>query len=134
MRRQHGLKGNGCTDCLIHCCCEPCALCQEYRELQNRGFDMIIGISSHLYFSHFTCFYLGSVLWLLQYFSELLHLPIELHRKGSNENSKRKFNFCLTCFGLNLVWLGWHGNVEQRSRGVAMTAVTAPSVEQGMNR
>ncbi|ESW32399.1 hypothetical protein PHAVU_002G319100 [Phaseolus vulgaris] len=71
MRRQHGLKGNGCTDCLIHCCCEPCALCQEYRELQNRGFDMIIG---------------------------------------------------------------WHGNVEQRSRGVAMTAVTAPSVEQGMNR
>ncbi|KAG2411075.1 hypothetical protein LR48_Vigan325s000700 [Vigna angularis] len=71
MRRQHGLKGNGCTDCLIHCCCEPCALCQEYRELESRGFDMIIG---------------------------------------------------------------WHGNVEQRSRGVAMTALTAPSVEQSMNR
>jgi len=33
-----------------------------------------------------------------------------------------------------LVWLGWHGNVEQRSRGVAMAAVTAPPVEQSMNR
>ncbi|KAG5058840.1 hypothetical protein JHK82_013823 [Glycine max] len=30
--------------------------------------------------------------------------------------------------------LGWHGNVEQRSRGVAMTVATAPPVEQGMNR
>ncbi|XP_020221656.1 protein PLANT CADMIUM RESISTANCE 2 isoform X2 [Cajanus cajan] len=73
MRRQYGLKGNACTDCLLHCCCEYCVLCQEYRELQNRGFDMIIG---------------------------------------------------------------WHGNVEQRSRGVAMTAAAtaAPSVEQGMTR
>ncbi|KAK9106901.1 hypothetical protein Syun_022912 [Stephania yunnanensis] len=32
-----------CTDCCLHCCCEECALCQEYRELQNRGFDMSIG-------------------------------------------------------------------------------------------
>ncbi|KAK7394718.1 hypothetical protein VNO78_15253 [Psophocarpus tetragonolobus] len=70
MRRQYALKGSACTDCFIHCCCEPCALSQEYRELQTRGFDMI---------------------------------------------------------------LGWHGNVEQRSRGVAMVA-TAPSVEQGMTR
>ncbi|KAL2342459.1 hypothetical protein Fmac_003744 [Flemingia macrophylla] len=69
MRRQYGLKGSGCTDCLLHCCCEYCVLCQEYRELQNRGFDMIIG---------------------------------------------------------------WHGNVEQRSRGVAMIA--PPSVQQGMTR
>nr|ACU16462.1 unknown [Glycine max] len=43
MRRQYGLKGNCCTDCLLHCCCESCALCQEYRELKQRGFDMIIG-------------------------------------------------------------------------------------------
>ncbi|KAL9330233.1 hypothetical protein ACSQ67_005236 [Phaseolus vulgaris] len=65
MREQHGLEGSGCTDCFIHCCCEPCALSQEYRELQNRGFDM---------------------------------------------------------------------KIEQQSRGVAMTAVTVPSVEQNMNR
>ncbi|KAK2439508.1 Protein CADMIUM RESISTANCE 2 [Trifolium repens] len=70
MRQQYGLKGNDCTDCLIHCCCETCALCQEYRELENRGFNMVIG---------------------------------------------------------------WHGNVEQRTRGIAM-ATTAPTVESGMNR
>ncbi|KAJ1437897.1 PLAC8 motif-containing protein [Sesbania bispinosa] len=70
MRQQYGLKGNDCCDCLIHCFCEPCALCQEYRELEKQGFDMVIG---------------------------------------------------------------WHGNVEQRSRGVAMAA-TAPIVEQGMSR
>jgi hypothetical protein len=28
---------------LVHFFCEPCALCQEYRELRNRGFDMGIG-------------------------------------------------------------------------------------------
>ncbi|KAK7320058.1 hypothetical protein RJT34_04788 [Clitoria ternatea] len=70
MRQQYGLKGNGCLDCLTHCFCEQCALCQEYRELENRGFDMTIG---------------------------------------------------------------WHGNVEQRSRGITMST-TAPTVEQGMNR
>ncbi|KAK2439509.1 protein PLANT CADMIUM RESISTANCE [Trifolium repens] len=43
MREQYSLKGNGCTDCMVHCCCETCALCQEYRELENRGFNMDIG-------------------------------------------------------------------------------------------
>ncbi|XP_061344940.1 protein PLANT CADMIUM RESISTANCE 2-like [Gastrolobium bilobum] len=43
MRRQYMLKESPCGDCLVHCCCEACALCQEYRELQNRGFDMVIG-------------------------------------------------------------------------------------------
>ncbi|XP_057960884.1 protein PLANT CADMIUM RESISTANCE 2-like [Malania oleifera] len=43
MRQQYSLKKKPCGDCLVHCCCETCALCQEYRELQNRGFDMSIG-------------------------------------------------------------------------------------------
>ncbi|KAF7808642.1 protein PLANT CADMIUM RESISTANCE 2-like [Senna tora] len=71
MRQQYLLKEQPCCDCLIHCCCESCALCQEYRELQNRGFDLRIG---------------------------------------------------------------WHGNVEQRNRELAMTAATAPPTEQGMSR
>ncbi|WJX48407.1 hypothetical protein P8452_34974 [Trifolium repens] len=70
MREQYGLKGDGCTDCMIHCCCEYCAICQEYRELENRGFNVDIG---------------------------------------------------------------WHGNVEQRTRGIAMST-TAPAVQSGMNR
>ncbi|XP_014506796.1 protein PLANT CADMIUM RESISTANCE 2 [Vigna radiata var. radiata] len=43
MRRQYMLKESPCWDFLVHCCCETCALCQEYRELENRGFDMTIG-------------------------------------------------------------------------------------------
>ncbi|KAI7994429.1 Protein PLANT CADMIUM RESISTANCE 2 [Camellia lanceoleosa] len=43
MRQQYLLHKSPCGDCLVHCCCESCALCQEYRELKNRGFDMTIG-------------------------------------------------------------------------------------------
>jgi hypothetical protein len=32
-----------CNDCLVHFCCDACALCQEYRELKHRGFDMTMG-------------------------------------------------------------------------------------------
>ncbi|CAL5430621.1 unnamed protein product [Camellia sinensis] len=37
------LQETPCDDGLVHCFCEPCALCQEYRELKNRGFDMCLG-------------------------------------------------------------------------------------------
>ncbi|KAF4355424.1 hypothetical protein CsatB_022080 [Cannabis sativa] len=43
MRQQHALHESPCNDCLTHCFCETCALCQEYRELQNRGYNMQIG-------------------------------------------------------------------------------------------
>ncbi|KMZ73998.1 plant cadmium resistance 2 [Zostera marina] len=43
MREQYSLPASPCADCLVHCCCEGFALCQEYRELKNRGFDMSIG-------------------------------------------------------------------------------------------
>ncbi|KAK1326985.1 Protein PLANT CADMIUM RESISTANCE 2 [Acorus calamus] len=43
MRGQYYLSESPCCDCLVHCCCEHCALCQEYRELKHRGFDMHIG-------------------------------------------------------------------------------------------
>ena len=43
MRAQYGLRESPCADCLVHCCCECCALCQEYRELKKRGFDMKLG-------------------------------------------------------------------------------------------
>ncbi|XP_026383719.1 protein PLANT CADMIUM RESISTANCE 2-like [Papaver somniferum] len=42
-RKNYNLEGNGCTDCLIHFCCQSCALCQEYRELKNKGFDVSLG-------------------------------------------------------------------------------------------
>ncbi|KAK2635841.1 hypothetical protein Ddye_030633 [Dipteronia dyeriana] len=43
LRGQYFLEERPCTDCCIHCCCEGCALCQEYRELMHHGFDMSIG-------------------------------------------------------------------------------------------
>ncbi|KAH7575237.1 hypothetical protein ACOSP7_005304 [Xanthoceras sorbifolium] len=43
LRGQYDLEESPCVDCLVHFCCETCALCQEYRELKNRGFDMGIG-------------------------------------------------------------------------------------------
>ena len=43
MRKQYNLPATPCGDCLVHFFCEPCALCQEHRELKNRGFDMSLG-------------------------------------------------------------------------------------------
>ncbi|CAL1392792.1 unnamed protein product [Linum trigynum] len=43
MRGQLFLEEQPCPDCLVHLFCEGCALCQEYRELQNKGFDLSIG-------------------------------------------------------------------------------------------
>nr|GLL41722.1 protein PLANT CADMIUM RESISTANCE 2-like [Ipomoea trifida] len=43
LRNQYMLPETPCGDCLVHFCCDSCALCQEYRELKHRGFDMSIG-------------------------------------------------------------------------------------------
>ncbi|TYI88998.1 hypothetical protein E1A91_D03G022800v1 [Gossypium mustelinum] len=37
-----------CADCLVHFFRETCSLCQEYRELKNRGFDMGIGWQANM--------------------------------------------------------------------------------------
>ncbi|KAL7090801.1 hypothetical protein ACP275_12G064700 [Erythranthe tilingii] len=43
MRSQYMLAEEPCPDFFLHFCCKCCALCQEYRELQHRGFDMNLG-------------------------------------------------------------------------------------------
>lgn len=48
LRVQYDLPEAPCMDCLVHFCCETCALCQEYRELKNRGFDLSIGNNTFL--------------------------------------------------------------------------------------
>lgn len=45
MRAQYNFQGSPCMDCFVHMCCESCALCQEYKQLENRGFNMSKGIS-----------------------------------------------------------------------------------------
>ncbi|KAK4763255.1 hypothetical protein SAY86_009023 [Trapa natans] len=53
MREQYNLEGSPTQDFFMHCCCEPCSLTQQYRELQNRGFNVALGImhSSFAYFN-----------------------------------------------------------------------------------
>ncbi|CAL9147240.1 unnamed protein product [Musa hybrid cultivar] len=49
LRGQYGLREELCADCLVHCCfCELCSLCQMYRELKRRGFDMNIGWTANM--------------------------------------------------------------------------------------
>lgn len=48
MRAHYDLDEGECPDFLVHWCCECCALCQEYRELKNRGFDMGIGWDANM--------------------------------------------------------------------------------------
>jgi len=43
LRAEYDLGEGECPDFLVHCCCEHLALCQEYRELKNHGFDLGIG-------------------------------------------------------------------------------------------
>ncbi|CAI9113617.1 OLC1v1014252C1 [Oldenlandia corymbosa var. corymbosa] len=43
LRRRFGLIETPAPDWLVHLCCSPCAICQEYRELQQRGLDPSIG-------------------------------------------------------------------------------------------
>ncbi|KAI4365836.1 hypothetical protein MLD38_021787 [Melastoma candidum] len=43
IRGQYSIPGDQCTDCCVHCCCPLCAICQEHRELVNRGLDPSIG-------------------------------------------------------------------------------------------
>ncbi|XXG86630.1 hypothetical protein AAC387_Pa11g1491 [Persea americana] len=49
LRADYDLEETPCVDCLVHFCCECCALSQEYRELKNRGYDMGIGEDRSLF-------------------------------------------------------------------------------------
>ncbi|KAJ4799355.1 Plant cadmium resistance protein [Rhynchospora pubera] len=48
LRASYNLIEDPCHDFLVHCFCDPCALCQEYRELKNRGFMMELGWAGNI--------------------------------------------------------------------------------------
>ncbi|KAJ3699310.1 hypothetical protein LUZ61_003015 [Rhynchospora tenuis] len=48
LRMQYNLPESPCCDCCVEYFCEPCSLCQMYRELQNRGFDMSLGYNENM--------------------------------------------------------------------------------------
>ncbi|CAF3096056.1 unnamed protein product [Rotaria socialis] len=37
LRTKYNLEEDVCADCLMTCCCPPCAICQEAREIKVRG-------------------------------------------------------------------------------------------------
>ncbi|KAL9230115.1 hypothetical protein vseg_005505 [Gypsophila vaccaria] len=43
LKQQYGMPPDSFEDCCLHFWCQPCVLCQEYRELQIRGFDVPLG-------------------------------------------------------------------------------------------
>ncbi|KAF3792549.1 hypothetical protein EJ110_NYTH08454 [Nymphaea thermarum] len=43
LRGKYGLPASPAPDCIVHCLCDYCAICQAYRELKNRGLDPSIG-------------------------------------------------------------------------------------------
>ncbi|MCO5566694.1 hypothetical protein L7F22_020372 [Adiantum nelumboides] len=54
LRLKFGLPPAPCNDCVVHFFCEPCALCQESRELKARGIDPALGnhLPFHAHLSH----------------------------------------------------------------------------------
>ncbi|KAK9051039.1 hypothetical protein SSX86_027664 [Deinandra increscens subsp. villosa] len=48
LRKQYMLPEEPCDDCLVHCFCELCAICQEYRELKYRGLEPSLGWKENL--------------------------------------------------------------------------------------
>ncbi|KAK6927962.1 PLAC8 motif-containing protein [Dillenia turbinata] len=48
LRSKFNLVESPASDWIIHTFCDYCALCQEYRELRNRGFDPAIGWNGNM--------------------------------------------------------------------------------------
>ncbi|KAI9128994.1 hypothetical protein K1719_000477 [Acacia pycnantha] len=47
LRGLFNLPEDPCNDFCVHCFCVSCAICQEYRELKNRGVDPSLGWSGN---------------------------------------------------------------------------------------
>jgi hypothetical protein len=79
LRALYSLPEDPCGDCCVHFWCTACALCQEYRELNNRGLDPRIG----LFFSSLFVF----IIWILTYSNTCYNLIVifaQLHVFNNN--------------------------------------------------
>lgn len=63
MRKEYNLAGDNCTDCFTSCFCEYCVICQQYRELKNRGFDLSAGIPTYILISLFLSSLVALEIW-----------------------------------------------------------------------
>ncbi|KAJ1437895.1 PLAC8 motif-containing protein [Sesbania bispinosa] len=130
-----------CSDpknCCITCWC-PCVTFGQVAEIVDKG-STSCGASGALYTLICCVTGCGCCLYSCFYRSKMRQ---QYGLKGNDCCDCLVHCFCEHCAlrqeyreletqGFNMV-IGWHGNVEQRSRGVAMVA-TAPVVEPGMSR
>jgi Cys-rich protein (TIGR01571 family) len=52
IRNTYNIIGDTCNDCLLHCCCSQCTICQEAREAKNIGLknlDLCSGEDLYMY-------------------------------------------------------------------------------------
>ncbi|GJP48342.1 hypothetical protein CLOM_g7643 [Closterium sp. NIES-68] len=47
LRQKYMLPAKPCGDCCVHFFCFYCSICQEYRELKNRGWEPSLGYSGN---------------------------------------------------------------------------------------
>ncbi|KAF6150235.1 hypothetical protein GIB67_000109 [Kingdonia uniflora] len=85
LRSTYNINGSYWGDICIYSFCEPCTLCQEYRELKNRGFGMELG----MFILNIMLVYMRLNLILI-YSSFFKSMPIKTTLKGS-----RNFFNCL---------------------------------------
>nr|VDD44695.1 unnamed protein product [Brassica oleracea] len=80
IRSKFGLPDAPAPDWITHCFCEYCALCQEYRELKNRGLDPSIGKLLTVYEFHSQIIY-QSTLYYKRIHKELTGEDQRLRRR-----------------------------------------------------
>jgi len=121
LRAEYDVDEGECPDFLVHCCCEHLALCQEYRELKNRGFDLGIGKCAALALLRFEfSVLLASLLGRKQLFVVCAH-------SHTYRTLMCRTRIC-TCEG-------WEANMDRQRRGVAGgTVMGAPAIPLGMIR
>ncbi|KAL0923491.1 hypothetical protein M5K25_007550 [Dendrobium thyrsiflorum] len=110
LRALYGLPESPCNDCLVHCCCETCALCQAYRISPSL---LLFSASLLLRSTVFSSFRL--IFWLsVKMFVSLVFI--------------KRFNWIFDRKEVG-IFAGWHGNME-RMQGVGM--IQPPPVQGGM--
>lgn len=110
LRNKYGLPDAPAPDWITHCFCEYCALCQEYRELKNRGLDPSIGNTNH-----------SQIIQLLIFIMIFSIIVFDF-------SFMINFTYSLSM----LVYIGWIGNVQKQRMGQPQEMMAPPMGQRMM--
>jgi hypothetical protein len=137
LRAKYGLIEDPAPDWLTHCLFEWCALCQEYRELNNRGLDPSIGIA--FYSFPFRCFSLYMILMDLS--PQILHLRINSrfpwsrflsHHIMNHSSNQQDLEWQRIILWFVTVAVGWQGNLARQNMMQAQVGMVPPMDQRMM--